>query len=115
MAGASAVVSGVSAVSEVVDLSGIALEVATRLRKGVPSKFLQKSIGEDKSDHSFSGDGAGGHDAPVGALVGRLNRILGDHVCGAERAAKRRDRFQVAADDNVLAVADASFEAAGAV
>ena len=57
-----------SGASEVVDLSGIALEVAAKLLQGVPPKFLQKSIGEDKCNHGLGCDGSRGHHAPVGAL-----------------------------------------------
>src|SRR4030095_9489247 len=101
--------------SEVVDLSGIALEVAASLRQGVTTKFLQKSIGEDKSNHSFTGDRPGGEDAQVGTLVSGLDGLLGDHVGGAEGAAEGGDRLQVAANNDVFAVGDAAFQAAGSV
>src|SRR5260370_17335015 len=81
--------------SEVVDLSGIALEVAAKLLQGVPPKFLQKSIGEDKCNHGLGCDGSRGHHAPVGALVGSLNRLLGDHVGGSKGAAQGGDGFDI--------------------
>src|SRR5205814_1874769 len=101
--------------SEVVDLSGIALEVAAKLLQGVPSKFLQKSIGEDKCNHSLGGNGARGYDAPVGAFVGGLDRLLGDHVGGFQGAAESGNGLQVAADDDIFAIGDAAFEASGAI
>src|SRR5258708_9392002 len=101
--------------SEVVDLSGIALEVAAKLLQGVPPKFLQKSIGEDKGNHGLGCDRSRGHDTPVGALVGGLNRLLGDHVGGSKGAAQGGDRFEITADDDIFAVGDAAFEAACAV
>src|SRR5260370_37418824 len=101
--------------SEVVDLSGIGRDVAAKLLQGVPLKFLQKSIGEDKSSDGLGCDGSGGHHAPVGALVGSLSRLLGDHVGGSKGAAQGGDGFQVAAHDDVFAVGDAAFEAACAV
>src|SRR5260370_24193743 len=101
--------------SEVVDLSGVAREVGAKLLQGGPPKFLQKSIGEDKCNHGLGCDGSGGHHAPVGALVGSLNRLLGDHVGGSKGAAQGGDGFQVAAHDDVFAVGDAAFEAACAV
>src|SRR5216683_6731875 len=98
--------------SEVVDLSGIALEVAAKLLQGVPPKFLQKSIGEDKCNHGLGCDGSRGHHAPVGALVSSLNRLLGDHVGGSKGAAQGGDGFEITTDDDIFAVADAAFEAA---
>ncbi len=105
----------VPTVSEVVDLSGIALEVAAHLDQGVTTKFLQKSIGEDKCHHGFRGDGTGGNDAPVGTLISGLDGFLSDHIGGAQGAAECGDWLQVAAHDDVFAIGDAAFEAAGAI
>src|ERR1700738_2923196 len=106
---------GACVASELVDLSGIVIEIPPHLGEGVSSKFLQKSIGEHKSNHRFAGNPRSGHDTPIGALVRGLHGLLGDHVCGAKGAAQRGDGFQVAAHDHVFAVGDAAFEAAGAI
>src|SRR5579859_4832912 len=101
--------------SELVDLSGIVIEIAAHLGERVASKFLQKSIGEHKSNHGFANDAGGGDDAPVGALVGGLHGGLGDHVSGAQGAPQGGDGLEVAAHDDVFTIGDAAFEAAGAV
>src|SRR5229473_1725933 len=101
--------------SERVDLSGIGIEIPLHLGERISSEFLQKSIGKHKGDHRFTDDARRGNHAPVGALVGGLHRLLGDHVSSAEGAAQRGDRLQVAAHDHVFAVGDAAFETAGAI
>src|SRR4029077_6834105 len=108
-------VGGVAAcvASELVDLSGIVIEIPPHFGERVSSKFLQKSIGEHKGNHGLAGDPGGGDDAPVGALVGGLHRFLGDHVGSAQGAAQRGDGLEVAAHDYVFTVGDAAFEAAG--
>src|SRR5882724_4949523 len=101
--------------SEVLDLLGIVLEVAPRLGDGVPSKFLQKSIGEHKGYHCFASYSGGRHDAPVRALISCLHGLLRDHVRGAESAPQRRNRFQIAAHNHVFAIGDAAFESTSAI
>src|SRR6266436_4346596 len=101
--------------SELVDLSGIVIEIPPHLGERVSSKFLQKSIGEHKGYHRFASDACRGDDTPVRALVGGLHGLLGNHIGGAEGATKRGDGLEVAADDYVFAVGDAAFEAAGTI
>src|SRR5438477_240808 len=98
--------------SEVVDLSGISVKITAHLHQGVTSKFLQKSIGEDKSNHGLGGNSSGGDHTPIGTFIGGLYRFLSDHVGGFQRAAESGDRFQVAANNHVFAIGDAAFEAA---
>src|SRR5712692_1966029 len=101
--------------SELVDLSSIVIEIPPHLGERISSKFLQKSIGEHKSNHRFADNSGRGDDAPVGALVSGLHRLFGDHIGGAEGAAERGDRLEVTADNDVFAVGDAAFEPASAI
>ena len=71
--------------------------------------------GDGERDHGLGGDAGGGDDADVDALVGGLDRLAGGEADGAERAAQGRDGLEVAADDDVFAVGDAAFDAAGVV
>ncbi len=54
-------------------------------------------------------------DADVRALVGRLNRLFAYQVRGPQRAAQCRNGLQVAADDHIFTVGDATFETAGPI
>src|SRR5580704_2880990 len=101
----------VGATSELVDLSDIIVEIPPHLRKGISSKFLQKSIRQHKCDHRFSGHCPRGDDAPVRALVSCRNGFFGHHVSRMKCLAQRRNGFQVAAYDDIFPVGDAAFEA----
>src|SRR5271157_587120 len=75
--------------SEFADLLGIAVEIPPHFGERISSKFLQKSVRQHKSYHGLSSNTPGRHHAPVGTLVGRLYRLLGRHVHGAQWLAQR--------------------------
>jgi hypothetical protein len=96
-------------------LIAIALVVALEFAEAVASEFFEEAAGDGEGDHGLGGDSGGGDDADVGALVGGFGGFAGFEGDGGEGAAEGRDGLEVAADDEVFAVGDAAFEAAGVV
>ena len=100
---------------ERVELFLVAVEVAAGLGNRVAAKFFHEGGGNFERDHGFTGDAAGGNDANIGTFVGGLDGFFGVQIGGHHGAPQGGDGLQVAADDDVAAVGNAAFEAAGAI
>ena len=102
-------------VQKLLHLFQIAFEIAARFAERIAAEFFQKRLRQHDRDHGLA-DHAGGRDhADVGALVGGQRRLARLQVHRFERPAQRRDGLEQAAHQDVLAVGDAAFEAAGAI
>src|SRR6202041_4055950 len=82
------------ALLELFNLSGITFEIPPHLGERVSSKFLQKSIRQDKRYHRLSRDPRRRHHAPIRPFIRRLNRLLRHHVRRTQRLSPRRDTLQ---------------------
>src|SRR5205823_4773815 len=60
--------------------------------------------------HGFGGDSGRGDHTDVGTFVGGFDRFASGKIYGLQGAAQGRDRFEIAANADVLAVGDAAFD-----
>ena len=91
------------------------MEVALQFAEAVASEFFDHTARDGEGDHGLGSDAGGGDDAHVRAFIGCLGGLAGVEGDGGERAAEGGDGLEVTADDEVFAVGDAAFDAAGVV
>src|SRR5579859_233048 len=97
------------------DLLDVAFVVPLQFLSRIAAEFLHDFFGDDEGYHGLGCYPSGGDYADVGAFIAGAGGFAGVEANGFQWAAQGADGFQVAADDNVFAVGDAAFDAAGVV
>src|ERR1700679_1027794 len=88
---------------------------AMKLAEAVAAELFEDAAGNGEGDHSLARHPSGGDDAYIRALIGCLGGLAGLKGDRGERPPKRGDRFEVAADDEILAIGHAAFKTARVV
>src|SRR5580698_9348547 len=100
---------------ELVQLPLVAIEIAAGFADGIATEFFQECAGQFHRYHRFARNAACRDYTNIRTLVRRLHGFFGLQIRGEQRAAQRRDRFQISAHNHVAAVSNAAFQAAGTI